>query len=162
MASEIWQLVKSPAWWFTAVIAGVVVNLLAAYVKPLTDRAWASWSAHYRSRLGAAVRRCEAIVNELRSSEHSQLLLVMQEIRDWVQTVGNLAMAGTVLLFYVVSALTPPSQEIWNVPAFAAAAGLILVAFNRRNSAVRAQGLLAEAGVVPRHMRQETGAGGNG
>lgn len=49
----------SPLWWFTAIIAGFLVNILAAYAKPIVDRLLSSvskrysvWSTDRKERIG--------------------------------------------------------------------------------------------------------------
>jgi hypothetical protein len=45
---DVLTLLKQPAWWFTAVVVAVAVNLLTAYMKPAADavgsRLWKSWA----------------------------------------------------------------------------------------------------------------------
>lgn len=41
---------SNPAWWFTAVLAAIAINILSSYVKGWTDRHLARWSERRRER----------------------------------------------------------------------------------------------------------------
>ena len=56
---DIVDVLTSPLWWFTAIIAGLLVNILAAYTKPFLDRFLSAiskryrvWSADRKERIG--------------------------------------------------------------------------------------------------------------
>jgi hypothetical protein len=67
---SIWQEIQKPAWWFTAVVAGLLINLLAAYAKSWTDRIAARFSERRRLRLtDAEERRKQRIVRLTRDVE---------------------------------------------------------------------------------------------
>ena len=47
---NIWNEVRNPAWWFSVVVAGLLINLAASYLKPWTDSFLAQRSEHFRKR----------------------------------------------------------------------------------------------------------------
>jgi len=90
--NEIISNFQSPAWWLTAVVLAIVVNLLSAYIKPLMDRGisristggqrWVERShAAYERRVERVLRDPNGVVmatlDEFRFLLAAQLCLVL-------------------------------------------------------------------------------------
>ena len=103
------EFLRDPGWWFTAILAGVVVSLLASYLRDLIAKAAAAVSTSQRKR------------NELRSRELAEkahaiaadgIVLVLENIRALAATViffdlGVLFVLLTLLFF---GPLRPPVE----------------------------------------------------
>jgi hypothetical protein len=48
---ELSKNLASPSWWFSVVLAGIVVNVVAAYAKPALDRLLAGVSSRWAAGL---------------------------------------------------------------------------------------------------------------
>ena len=46
--NEIVEAISSPVWWASVVVAGFLVNIIAAYAKPVVDRLLSAMSGRYR------------------------------------------------------------------------------------------------------------------
>jgi uncharacterized membrane protein len=95
--AELLDSLRSPTWWISVVVAGFIVNLLAAYAKPWTDRATAAISAVWSERSAAATRRCQQQIDQIRSSEHLETMTALEEIHCRIETIG-LFFTGIVLI----------------------------------------------------------------
>jgi hypothetical protein len=61
--SEFLNNLSSAGWWMSVVIAGLLINLVSAYIKPLIDRLGSKLSSAWRNRTARATRRLIAAVN---------------------------------------------------------------------------------------------------
>ncbi|RCS42308.1 hypothetical protein DTL42_19410 [Bremerella cremea] len=59
---ELAKLITTPAWWISTVIIAFLVNIAAAYAKPLIDNLVATWSTKRRERLEEEKKREDAVV----------------------------------------------------------------------------------------------------
>jgi len=94
---------QSPAWWLSVVLAGIVVNLLAAYLKPLLDDWGARRSAARRARRDAQQAEREALLARLASDTHEQTVLLFRELRARLRAVLSLLLATMAMLVYLVA-----------------------------------------------------------
>lgn len=72
--NEIADNLSSPAWWVSAVFAGVAASLLAAYAKPLIDKVGSKLSIYLRNRNQAKKNVFDEHVLSLRAHPERQIL----------------------------------------------------------------------------------------
>ena len=65
--SKVLEYVLSVEWWFTIIVAGLTINVLSAYAKPLTDRLLSSMSSNVRDRISAANARRADLVERVKN-----------------------------------------------------------------------------------------------
>jgi hypothetical protein len=56
------KLITSPSWWVSSIVVAFLVNVAAAYVKPVADRLVSSWSQKRRFRVREEKERNNAVV----------------------------------------------------------------------------------------------------
>lgn len=71
---EIINNLSSPAWWVTAILAGVAASLFAAYAKPLLDKFGSKISSSLRGRNELKKQEFDEKVSSLRGCIDKQLL----------------------------------------------------------------------------------------
>ena len=57
------KLIASPVWWISTVVVAFLVNIAAAYAKPLFDRFVARWSKRRAQRIEERDKREDAVVD---------------------------------------------------------------------------------------------------
>ena len=82
---ELLQNLSSPAWWVSVVVAGVVVNVVAHYLRQLLDSRLARVSTRWAARRDARQRQRASLLAALKASEHKQLLYATSEVRYWIR-----------------------------------------------------------------------------
>lgn len=92
-----------PSWWVSVVVAGFLVNLVAAYAKPLVDRLAGYYSASRRQRLADKQRRLDRAVSYLLKNPAELVDLKLESIL--VVLKATIASAMAVLLVQFLEAL---------------------------------------------------------
>jgi membrane protein implicated in regulation of membrane protease activity len=133
--AELLQNLSSPAWWLTAVVAGIAVDLAAHYlVRPLIDSRRSRTSTRREQQVGE-------LVAAIKPSEHKQVLYAISAMRAWL--FGNftiiLGIAGITLSLVFDSALPPDSTRILVVIVGVASALLIIAGYQMMRLANRMQ-----------------------
>ncbi len=121
---ETWKTLTSPAWWVTAVLFGLLVNLCSAYLKSPLDRIggqiWSSWNS--RTRRAQEEHRARIELLKCDSSLQFHVLLEALSLRTqaqaWLTAAAVAAIIFSVemqflLTGFVVSAVgqTKPAQR---------------------------------------------------
>lgn len=79
--SELRENLASPAWWFTVLVAGLLVNIAAAYLQKLLDSRLVRASGWLGRRRQKRDRARRALIDLLRDSPHKQLIYATSESR---------------------------------------------------------------------------------
>ena len=108
--SELYDSLQSPLWWASVVVAGILVNLTAAYLKPLMDRILGSVSESYRTRSEERRKRGEEIIARLREDRDAQYRLFLVELRLRMQSFDYHLAAAVVILLLSIGTLIASSR----------------------------------------------------
>lgn len=95
--NEITKIVTSPAWWVTAVLASLVINLFSSYLTKRIDGIVGRFSERRREANNAANTRRRALVAQLRNDRDTRVLHRISEARD-----GHTATIDLVLGFFLL------------------------------------------------------------
>ena len=71
---EVINLLSSPVWWFSVVLVGIAINILASYIKPKVDNLFSSSSSWWRNRSEKQKSIYKKQLEELKHNEKKQLL----------------------------------------------------------------------------------------
>ena len=71
---------SSPIWWITVVVAGILINLVSAYLKTKLDERLALLSSWWRRRTEKRMAAEKAKIEKLRSSPHEQVMAKLEEV----------------------------------------------------------------------------------
>ena len=78
--NEILNSFSSPAWWFSAVVVALIINILSAYLKLPMDKILLSVSATWRSRNAIAKARHQEQVVEVSRSSDLQIIYLLKAL----------------------------------------------------------------------------------
>jgi hypothetical protein len=128
MMDRIWQDMQDPAWWVSVVVAGLVMNVLAAYVKEWLDGFIAQFSRSYRQEMERMSReRRERIATMATNREHLDIarhLELRHKLVGIYMIVLGTPFTGYGLYSYSLSVLTNSSTTS---DLIALAIGLLLI-----------------------------------
>ena len=99
---EIFANLASPAWWFSAIVVALVINLVSAYAKPSTDRLLSKYSAAWRNRSDESRRKFEQRVEILLNSPQALAQASEAEVRSRLRSIHCFAFVIVFLLFTVI------------------------------------------------------------
>jgi hypothetical protein len=149
--NEVVMELSRPVWWISVVVAGIIINLLSAYLKPSLDKYFSSTSSWWRNRSekrrAVWVVRVERIVQD-EKFERSE---VESEVRLRLLAIHSLLLA----IFLIVLASAPSSSKSALIPYlnlfFTGMAGAMLfVSFLIHRSATNVKQAIQEARKKPK------------
>lgn len=102
--SRIWQDIQSPAWWFTAIVIAVAVNILSDYLKPQLERwlgrRWQRWAAASDYRRLQRDQRVAQLVASGEARTMAQLRIIERRVRG---SLFIMLMFGSACLYTLAS-----------------------------------------------------------
>jgi hypothetical protein len=121
----------SPGWWISVVVVGILINLAAAYLKPVVDSVLGRLSKQRAARL-AEQRDNQALwVKYLFRNPHGQTQALLGTVLDRVHGIQVCVLGTFCLLFASVSRAIPYlSSSIW-LPITLAFVGAFLLALGQ-------------------------------
>lgn len=140
---KIVEALSSPVWWLSVVVAGIVVNLVAAYGKPYIDKLLAVTSSRWRARSNAAKEKRERFIAQLRSDPNEFQYQSVRELRFRIQAIYAL-LIGVFILVFVVNVLPDP-DDVRRILFLALSSIAFLISFYAFSSAVTLKSQLMEA-----------------
>lgn len=153
--------ILSREWWLTVVIVGLVIHLLASYLKPQLDRVGGKLSRAWSTRNAVRAREHEARVELLRRNESRKWMAAYDELRARIMAVTALVYALSCLVGALLFALLeyrartePPTKPPIILRVMAVTLALIAAAAGfafqgRHDEAERIQSELSEALETP-------------
>lgn len=96
--NEFISYVQSPAFWLGVLVVGVLVNLIAAYLKPHIDKSLSSVSARWAKKVEELERKRMARIKTLRGDKHKQLVASRRQVEHLIESVHSLALAAIMML----------------------------------------------------------------
>ena len=96
--SDLARQIATPAWWFSVVIAGIVVSLAAAYLKPHVDSALNKVSGTFRARSARKAAARQREIERLRGDKLEQILYAQYVNYARLQGISVLLMGVLLLL----------------------------------------------------------------
>jgi hypothetical protein len=123
-------------WWITVVVAGVVINILAAYLKPRLDQIGGWFSRSWTSRTKRRAHERQVRIDRLARDETARWAAAQEEIRSRFQELSALGLMILLCMFlgFVLEYVhtDSPSQLVklpsWVAIAIAGLAFLALLA----------------------------------
>lgn len=91
--TDLFRDLSSISWWTSVVVAGLLVNLTAAYIKPWLDRVGGRLSSARQRRLEAALEGRRRMVEHLRTHPHQQIMKTFDEMRSRIRSSEILGVA---------------------------------------------------------------------
>lgn len=82
-------LISDPAWWFTTVLVGLLVSVIAAFLRDWISRALASVSSRFRSRLEHQLAETSRLIAAMERTPH---LLVIEYFRALYLLLASFAL----------------------------------------------------------------------
>src|SRR5438270_4750812 len=105
IAASITDDIASPAWWMSVVIAGLLVNLLAAYLKSPVDRLLSHSSSRWRASSEKRREKRNQLIERLRQDADFKATMLAWEFRLRMNTVLSVAIISVMLHFLVYQPL---------------------------------------------------------
>ena len=78
---EVWKTLTSPAWWITAVLFGIVINIVSAYLKGPIDQVGTRLSDRWQRRTELSRRQQAEHVQRLRLDQNLQFHAQLHALR---------------------------------------------------------------------------------
>jgi len=78
-----------PSWWMTVVVFGILINVIAAYLKPAIDKLGAMVYPRLRGAVGQKAVEFEAEVQSLRASSEHRVATQLLKIEFLVKVIGG-------------------------------------------------------------------------
>ena len=107
--NEVLTELSKPVWWVSVVIAGIVINLLSAYLKPPLDTVLSTTTSWWRRRSEVRRRLWETHLARITSSDKVMQMAIVAEFRCRLQAIYLLLLGMSVMLFQLfMPDLLPP------------------------------------------------------
>ena len=159
---EFAKSLTSLSWWLGVVLVGILLNVLSAYLNPAVDNLFSKVSSWWKNRSEEARAARTRLVAELRSDRHKQILILAEENRRRLQSIGYLIFSLIFLVLYLsvkisTSLLVASGAELlphWvrQIPYWAS---LLVIFFGliEHKAAARCRSLFTEAQIDGEHDR---------
>jgi hypothetical protein len=82
---------RSLHWWIGVVLVGILLNVIAAYLKAGTDRLGSAVSRDWRSYSSARTTARDAAITHLQNDPHEQVMLRLEVIDDRISGMVSMA-----------------------------------------------------------------------
>jgi hypothetical protein len=105
---ELLNELAKPIWWVSVVIAGIIINLFSAYVKPALDNIFSKFSKSIKSR------------NLKKEQEIEQYISKLKEDKDFLNTefFSELRLRSQSIFGLVVGVFVIVSVNMFNIPQY--------------------------------------------
>lgn len=129
---EIIQALSSPVWWFSVVIAGILINIISSYMKNSIDNSLSKVSGWWKVRNENVKKIHENNIEFISQSEHNIQMEVLRVISCRITAVLYIVLGIFVLTYRAMTYDTPPYESILEtVLALATVSILITLAFKK-------------------------------
>jgi hypothetical protein len=112
---KIWNELANPAWWFSVVIAGLVINVLAAYAKSPIDSVLGRTTKRWATRTESLRIAREARIERLSHSARLQVFAIVHEMRIRFFSLTMLGLAilslACILVLFALNS-SPPALAV--------------------------------------------------
>ncbi|MGK7912150.1 MAG: hypothetical protein AB4050_11830 [Synechococcus sp.] len=82
--------ISSFSWWVSVVFVGILVSLIAAYIKPLVDKSLGELLLSYQNLNQSQQKKREIALINLRDSKEEQILHLLQANTHMIRAVLSL------------------------------------------------------------------------
>lgn len=131
---------SSPSWWIGVIIIGIILNLVAAYLKTHLDTRLSRFSKWWRDRSEIRKKERESKIKKLRNNPQEQILFAVSALRFRIRSVHFLTV--TIMLFVFTLDLPIRSLRIF---LLAIAALALLFSLSDHTEAVTMESLVNES-----------------
>lgn len=144
--NEIVTELAKPVWWLSVVIAGVLINLISAYLKLRLDRALGSASGWWKRRSIARQNAWAERIDRICRSDLERNLEITSEMRQRLQSIHMVLLAMLILLQLVLlQTFSAELSHTVRIGFLGASALLFFASFLAFQSATRTAGALRAA-----------------
>lgn len=139
--SDLMKQVSSLSWWIGVVFVGILVSLIASYIKPRTDRILGFCSARYREKNNRNEEAKSREIELLRHSEHEQIMRMHSVNYRRLQAIGIQLVAVCLILLSAGLAELPkgPRTAGMAVGSFVVVLSLLFVLDAQKGMAIVAE-----------------------
>ncbi len=125
------EVLSSPLWWFTVVVVGIIVNLLASYMKSKLDVFFGGISKWWLNKSNERKALSQALFLELKESDNKRFMLSFLAHRSMQHSIHFLVMALFVILIILLLDVTTGSKglEIIKIITFGFSSILFIISF---------------------------------
>ena len=109
---EIIGNVASPAWWFSAILIALIVNIVSAYAKPWTDKVLSRISTSWRNRTERNKEKFKAAVEILVQSPQALAAAFEDELRSRLRAIIFFLFVVIFLLFSIEMTRIPAAPFV--------------------------------------------------
>jgi hypothetical protein len=144
--NEIVNELARPVWWFSVVIAGIVINLLSSYLRARLDSALSRASGWWRSRSERRKAAWESKISLISQDTDFKAMHAQREIRLRLNSIYAL-LAGFLLLSLpsLLSSVGFELTRLGRIPVLGVCAFMLFVSFVTQTGAESAGDALREA-----------------
>lgn len=144
--NEIVTELAKPVWWVSVVIAGIVINLISAYLKLRLDRTLGSASGWWKQRSIARQSAWADRIDRICRSDLERNFEIASEMRQRLQSIHMVLLAMLILLQLVLlQTLSAELSRTVRIGFLGASALLFFGSFLAFQSAARTAGALRAA-----------------
>jgi len=148
--NEIIEQLSNISWWFTVVIAGIVVNILASYIKPSLERVAEKFSKKMLLLNKEKARKYDELITRLESDKEFAQIYAIDALFERTRAVWFLVYSSMffIMAFINESTKTFPSEPFSIVLGAFGSYGYF-VSYLKVIQSSRMWGLLAKAKKLP-------------
>jgi len=146
--NDVSDALLSPIWWFSVVGAGILVNLLSAYVKPRIDSYFSSLSSWWMRRSALQTKERNDRVIRLAVDRYEQIIQSLAALRLLLWAALSLLCGIFVILFgqgLVEGVLGESLSEVAEIIRNAVAAACLFISFLTVRASVKLRRVIEEA-----------------
>jgi membrane protein implicated in regulation of membrane protease activity len=120
---------SSLSWWVGVVIVGIVLNVVAAYLKPLMDRVGSRTSTRWKSRTERLQRERNERIAALSQNTDDQILTALNSLRYQHESSFSLALATNLMALVIMGVCVSllPEQKTPGILGYFCSITIILV-----------------------------------
>ncbi|MEQ5820936.1 hypothetical protein [Halomonas sp. SCS19] len=114
---EIQEALKSPFWWFSVVLVGIVINVGSSFLKTYLDTFLSSISNWWRDKSNARKEKYNKVFNQLEKSENERFMLSFMCNRDMHHSIHLAVYSALIIIvcFYLDVANSTHYDSLLNV-----------------------------------------------
>ena len=95
---------SKPLWWFSVVIAGIIINLFSSYLRDFLDKSFSCSLAWWHKRSSSRMLAWKIRVENIRNNAHTKDMEFANELRHRLGAIQIFLLALSILLLPVLLA----------------------------------------------------------
>ena len=99
-------------WWVGVVIVGLVINVLAAYLKPRCDALFATLSRSWSTRTADRRRARDTRIERMKGNKEEQMVVLIESLHKRVRGIGGILFG---MIITVIALSFPPHKTLFGI-----------------------------------------------